>query len=212
MTAGSHPASPGRSPQSSSTLADLPPSVPSPAGLVLQPFRALRYDAAVAGRLETLTSPPYDVIDADGVAALEAASDRNVVRLILPRDPGVESSDTDRYAAARATLDRWRADGTLSPDSDAALYVYEQADATTGHAQRGLLGALALTRAEDGIVLPHENTMAGPVADRLALMAATEANLEPIYLVYDGGGAASQVVSSVDSQPTVAEASTPEWV
>ena len=30
--------------------------------------------------------------------------------------------------------------------------------------------------------------MAGPVADRLALMTATEANLEPIYLVYDGGG------------------------
>ena len=33
--------------------------------------------------------------------------------------------------------------------------------------------------------------MAGPVADRLALMTATQANLEPIYLVYDGGGAAS---------------------
>ena len=30
--------------------------------------------------------------------------------------------------------------------------------------------------------------MPGPVADRLELMRATGANLEPILLVYDGGG------------------------
>jgi uncharacterized protein (DUF1015 family) len=213
MTAGSHPApsrGPGQSPQSSSTPVDLPPSVPSPAGLVLQPFRALRYDAAVAGRLESLTSPPYDVIDADGVAALEAASDRNVVRLILPRDPAGESSDSDRYAAARSTLDHWRTDGTLRPDPAPALYVYEQADPTTGHAQRGLLGALALTRAEDGIVLPHENTMAGPVSDRLALYTAVEADLEPIFLVYDGGGAASTAVAEVDATAPLVDVTLPD--
>ena len=62
---------------------------------------------------------------------------------------------------------------------------------------RGLLGALELRDPADGVVLPHENTMAGPVADRLALMRATGADLEPIYLVYDGGGAASQVVAGV---------------
>jgi uncharacterized protein (DUF1015 family) len=184
--------------------------VPSPAGLVLSPFRALRYDPAAAGRLETLTSPPYDVIDADGVAALEAASDRNVVRLILPRDPAGESSDTDRYAAARSTLDAWRSDGTLRPDPGAALYVYEQADPTTGHAQRGLLGALALTRADEGIVLPHENTMAGPVRDRLALYTAVEADLEPIFLVYNGGGAASAAVAGVDGTAPVVDATLPD--
>ena len=29
---------------------------------VVKPFRALRYDEAVAGPLETLVAPPYDVI------------------------------------------------------------------------------------------------------------------------------------------------------
>ncbi|MDX6199961.1 MAG: hypothetical protein QOJ79_3112 [Actinomycetota bacterium] len=215
MTAGSHPASSGQSPQSSSAPPDLPSpdiptTVPSPAGLVLEPFRALRYDPAVAGGLEGLTSPPYDVIDADGVAALEAASERNVVRLILPRDPGGEPSDTGRYAAARRVLDGWRADGTLRPDPEPALYVYEQADPTTGHAQRGLLGALALTRAEDGIVLPHENTMAGPVSDRLALYTAVEADLEPIFLVYDGGGAASAAVADVDATAPLVDVLLPD--
>jgi uncharacterized protein (DUF1015 family) len=178
--------------------------VPSPTGLILQPFRALRYDPAVAGDLAALTSPPYDVIDADGVAALEAASDRNVVRLILPRDPAGESSDTDRYAAARATLDRWRAGGILRAEAQPALWVYEQADQADGHVQRGLLGALALSPADDGIVLPHENTMAGPVSDRLALYTAVEADLEPIFLVYDGGGAASAAVAGVEERtPTI---------
>jgi uncharacterized protein (DUF1015 family) len=170
--------------------------------LVLSPFRALRYDPALAGELSTLTSPPYDVIDADGVAELEAASEHNVVRLILPRERA--DAGQDRYARAAATLEQWRSDGVLVPDREPALYVYEQA-ALDGHVQRGLLGALALTPPEDEVVLPHENTMAGPVSDRLALYTAVEADLEPIFLVYDGGGAASRAVAAVDAVDEAAE-------
>ncbi|MCY7364418.1 MAG: DUF1015 domain-containing protein, partial [Frankiaceae bacterium] len=184
----------GPRPVDPSTAGPSPSSVPRPSGLVLSPFRALRYDTARAGNLSELTSPPYDVIDADGVAALEASSEHNVVRLILPRDdPG---AGQDRYARAAALLEQWRAVGVLVPDDVPALYVYEQAS-PDGHVQRGLLGALALTPAADEVVLPHENTMAGPVSDRLALYTAVDADLEPIFLVYDGGGAASAAVSSV---------------
>ena len=70
-----------------------------PDGLVLQPFRGLRYGPAVD--LASVTSPPYDVIDTAGVAALEASSDVNVVRLILPRDG---ASEGDRYLRAASTL------------------------------------------------------------------------------------------------------------
>ena len=169
-------------------------SSPRPSGLVMKPFRALRFDPAVAGELRTLTCPPYDVLDSEAVTALESQSDRNVVRLILPRDGVV--ADADRYAGAAATLLAWREAGVLVPDPVPALYIYEQA-APGGHVQRGLLGALALSPDTDGIVLPHESTMAGPVSDRLALYLAVGADLEPIFLVYDGGGAASRVVASV---------------
>src|SRR3954451_6429666 len=73
---------------------------------------------------------------------------------------------------------------------------------------RGLIGALALVDPDAGIVLPHENTMAGTVSDRLALTAATETNTEPIYLVYDGGGAAAAVVRGVGLAPPLAETTT----
>ena len=57
-----------------------------------------------------------------------------------------------------------------------------------GHpgSQRGLIGRLRLVPADAGIVLPHEDVSPGPVAGRLALMEATQANLEPIFLLYDG--------------------------
>lgn len=185
----------------------VPPSPvrpPSPGGLVLAPFRGLRYDADHAD-LSAVTSPPYDVVDAAGVEALEQASDVNVVRLILPRD---EHEQGDRHQRAARTLAAWRSSGVLVPDAAPALYVYEQASAE--HAQRGLLGALALAAPEDGIVLPHENTMAGTVSDRLALYTAVDADLEPIFLVYAGGGAASRAVAEASDREPVLDVLLPD--
>ncbi len=181
-----------------------PPAPARPTSLVLSAFRALRPSAE---DLSALTSPPYDVIDADGVTALEESSEHNVVRLILPRHSA--GTDEDGYARAATTLQAWRRDGVLAPDPEPALYVYEQA-APGGHVQRGLLGALSLSPPEDGIVLPHENTMAGPVSDRLALYTAVDADLEPIFLLYDGGGAASRAVADADRQPPVVDQVLPD--
>ncbi|MCU1675263.1 MAG: hypothetical protein JWM93_21 [Frankiales bacterium] len=173
---------------------------PVPPGLVLAPFRALRFDTDAVGDLTTVVSPPYDVIDDAARERLEAANDHNVVRLILPRDE--DGKPDSRYDRAAATLGQWRSDGSLVLDDKPAIYVYEQTDA--GHVQRGLLGAVALARPEDDIVLPHENVMPKVVADRLRLMETVGVNLEPIFLVYDGGGAASQVIADVEkSQPLI---------
>jgi uncharacterized protein (DUF1015 family) len=173
---------------------------------VLAPFRALRYDAERVD-LSTVLAPPYDVIDDEEQQRLEARDPRNVVRLTLPRD---DDGPQSRYAAAARALGAWRAEGVLRADRAPALYVYEESSGA--HVQRGLVGALGLTPAEDGIVLPHENTMAGPVADRLALMAAVEADLEPIFLVYDGGGPASALVADADQWKPVVDVATADGI
>jgi uncharacterized protein (DUF1015 family) len=51
--------------------------------------------------------------------------------------------------------------------------------------------------------------MSGTVADRLALMEATEADLEMIFVVYDGGGAASRLVTSADDAPPLVDVTDP---
>ena len=84
--------------------------------------------------------------------------------------------------AAAARLRGWLADGALTVDDAPALYVYEQRGA--GWVQRGLIGLVAVGT---GAVHPHEGVMAGPVAGRRELMKATQSNLEPILLVYNGG-------------------------
>ena len=166
-------------------------------GLVVSPFRGLRYVADRVSDLAAVTSPPYDVIDPDDATHLEQLDPHNVVRLILPRDPlGNGARDgLGRYAHAAGLLASWCAEGVLSRDERPALYVYEQSG--PGVLQRGVLAAVALRDPEDGVVLPHEDVMPGPVADRLELMRATDANLEPILLTYDGGGDTAEVIEQV---------------
>ncbi|MGF7236979.1 MAG: DUF1015 family protein [Frankia sp.] len=191
---------------------------PTPAGLVLAPLRAVRYVTGPGESLAPLTTPPYDVIDDAGVLAYEAADPHNAVRLILPRDltepdptlPGVTPGPGSKYARAAATLQRWLADGVLVRDEQPALYVYEETEG--GHTQRGLVGAVAVADPDAGIILPHENTMTGPVTDRLALTEATGANLEPIFLLYDGGGETSAIVSRTAETPPLIEMTTDDGV
>ncbi len=175
-------------------------------GLSLHPFRALR-PTVDGARLRTLLCPPYDVISPEERARLLADDPDNAVGIILPEPAG----DSDPYEHAAQLLDDAVTRGLLATDDEPALYVYEMQE-PGGATTRGLLGAIELRDPADGVILPHENTMAGPVADRLALMIATEANVEPIYLVYDGGGAASHVVASVDEQLPVAETTTPDGI
>jgi uncharacterized protein (DUF1015 family) len=118
---------------------------------------------------------------------LRAASPYNVVGLILPSlEPGAQAPGAVAPGdVAAGRLRAWLSDGVLSVDDEPALYVYEQRG--PGYVQRGLIGLIAV--GAPGIH-PHEGVMAGPVAGRRELMAATRSNLEPILLVYNGGAGA----------------------
>ncbi|MGW7002869.1 DUF1015 family protein [Streptomyces sp. NPDC054933] len=154
-----------------------------PRGLRLAPFRGLRYVPDRVGSLSAVTSPPYDVVvRPDGLHQLETADPHNIVRLILPQS----GDPADRHAQAARTLRHWLEEGVLAPDPEPALYVYEQYSDASG-LQRGLIGALHLTTPDEHVVLPHEDVMPEPVADRAGLMRATGANLEPLLLAYRGG-------------------------
>ncbi|MGW1716751.1 DUF1015 domain-containing protein [Streptomyces sp. NPDC002156] len=173
-----------------------PADVPARMGLQLTPFRGLRYDPDRVGSLAAVTSPPYDVIvRPDGLIHLESADPHNIVRLILPQ----AATPSIRNEQAADTLDDWLSEGILTADPEPALYVYEQRD-TTGHLQRGVIGALRLSEPSEGVVLPHEDVMPHVVADRAALMRATSANLEPLLLTYrsnDSAGVSPHSTSAV---------------
>jgi uncharacterized protein (DUF1015 family) len=177
---------------------------------VLAPFRGVRYAVKRVTGLAEVTSPPYDVIAADNEHQLMAADPHNIVRLILPRHEAGQPGSP--YEDAAADLSAWLADGILAPDPAPALYVYEQSAPGAGALQRGLIGALRLEPYAARIVQPHEDVAPGPVIGRRQLMEATQANLEPIFLLYQGGnGAATALVDSIaGGRQPLAEASTPD--
>ena len=145
---------------------------------VVKPFRALRYDEAVAGPLETLVAPPYDVITDEQREELQARSPYNVVRLTLP--------DSEEDAARE--LEDWRAEGALVEEPPAVWALEQDYVGPDGIARMrfGIVGSLKVEPYETGTVLPHERTHAGPKEGRLRLLRATRAQLEPIFLLYDG--------------------------
>lgn len=165
---------------------------------VFSPFAGVRYDCAAAGaELGRLAAPPYDVVDDDEHAALEAAHPYNAVRLILPRD---ERRAGDRYERAAAAFGRWCAQGVLTRDPAPRFYAYRMEhrapDGTRRHT-RGVIGALALPEPGDGSVLPHEQTLPKAKSDRLALLAATRVNTDPIW----GLSLAPGLTREVDDAP-----------
>jgi len=147
---------------------------------VLAPFRGIRYARDRVSGIANVTSPPYDVISGGVLEHLRAADPHNVVRLILPGE------DADAPQAAASLLREWLSTGVLIRDRTPALYLYEQHDASSSWRQRGIIGLIGLGSPREAGILPHEGVLPGLVADRRELMAATQANLEPIFLIYDG--------------------------
>ena len=147
----------------------------------IRPLTALHYDLEHAGPLRDLIAPPYDVIDPDQREALAARSPYNVVHVDLP-------TGDDPYENAARTFGRWRDEGAVVLDATPALWALTQEFTDPDGARRTRSGFLCAVRVEPygaGRIRPHERTHPGPKEDRLRLTRATEANLSPIFALYD---------------------------
>jgi uncharacterized protein (DUF1015 family) len=156
----------------------------------IQPLRALHYDQATVGPLASVTSPPYDVIDAQQREALLRSSPFNVVAVDLPKEEG----GRDPYAVAGEQWEAWQMQGVVVRDPEPALWAHTQTYTGPDGLERTRKGFFCRVRIEGygpGRVRPHERTHPGPKEDRLRLMRATRANLSPIFSLFsDPTGAA----------------------
>ena len=158
------------------------------------PFRGILYSPSPAGQVgndvSALIAPPYDVISESERQALCARSPYNAARLILPKDSKGGDSD-ERYAVAAETLADWLRSGAMRRDDQPALYRYHQVFTPPGEAgaepvvRRGFICRVRLHRFAEGVILPHERTLAGPKADRLKLKRATRTHLSQVFGLYD---------------------------
>jgi len=144
----------------------------------VKPFRAVRYGER-AGSLDSLVAPPYDVISPAQRDELAARNEHNVVHLTLPDDE----------AAAGETWRRWREDGTLIDEGEPGYWWLSQdyvGPDGVARTREGLVAELAAEPYDKRVVLPHERTHRGPKEGRLRLLREVQAQLEPLFFLYEG--------------------------
>jgi uncharacterized protein (DUF1015 family) len=171
----------------------------------VSPFPGVAYEASRVPELGDVTCPPYDVISDADRDTLYDRHPYNFVRLVSGRTEPTDTDEDNRYTRACAFFRSWLWEGMLHEDEAPALYVYRQAFHDPTGAMRRVWGMLASIGLDDPI-LAHEKTMAGPKADRLALMRAVPANLSPIYALYrEESGSVSRALASHSSGAPIAD-------
>ena len=104
----------------------------------------------------------------------------NKPEITLPA--GTDPYADEVYAAGRANLEQFVADGHLVEDPEETMYVYQQS--MGGHTQFGLIGLASVHDYEENRLKRHEFTLAKKEADRTRLTDEQSANVGPVFLTF----------------------------
>lgn len=144
-------------------------------------FQGTRYTSAAGADPGKLAAPPYDQITDAARDRYHAGAPNHFAHLTRPN----QGPEGDPYRHAAALHRQWLERGVIAKDERPALYPY--AIELEGGGRR--LGLTALVGFEDSRgIRPHELTLDQPLADRSALLTATEVDLEPVLLLPEDAG------------------------
>jgi uncharacterized protein (DUF1015 family) len=180
------------------------------------PFRGFRYAAARPQALSRLIAPPYDVISPVQRDDYAGRSPQNIIHVILEKERPGDGPAENRYTRSARTWASWLAQEVVRPDPRAAIYGLEQR--FTGPDGRpcvryGAVAAVRLHAYAEGMILPHEKTLAAPLLDRLELLKAVQANLSPVLgLFEDPRRDGFQAIQALAQGDAVAEADSDDGV
>lgn len=134
--------------------------------------------------MESVVAPPYDVIDDEREAELQAQSPHNFVRLSLTKSGAKEDS---RYQEVAGVFKQWLEEGILTQDDQPAIYYYRQEYKIMGqkYSRLGFIGLMKLEDDAKSKVKPHEKTHTAAKVDRLKLWTALKAHLSCIFVCFD---------------------------
>ena len=154
------------------------------------PFRGLRYNleklAAQGQSLNSVATPPYDVINEAQQAAFAERHPANFIRVDLNPKTPQDNEQNNPYTRAGEFIQQWETEQTLIGEASPAIYAYSQSwQEGAEHIERkGAIVLLKLEQFESGQVLPHEHTLKGPKQDRIQLMRSTLCSLSQVFMIY----------------------------
>lgn len=154
---------------------------------VIKPFRGVRYTPQRIEDLSSVVSQPYDRVRYGLQQKYYERSDYTIVKIIKGRAFEGDDEGNNVYTRARDYLHDWFNEGVLMREEVPALYVLHQtftlADGQQ-YTRKAFTPALEITTFDEGVVLPHERTLAGPKMDRLNLTRITQTYFGTIFMLY----------------------------
>ncbi|MEA3352007.1 MAG: DUF1015 domain-containing protein [Chloroflexota bacterium] len=153
----------------------------------IKPFSGIRYNQENFDNIDNVISQPYDRVRHGLQDKYYALSDYNVTRIIKGKDFDADNDENNVYSRANEFLTKWLDEGILTREDKPALYVYHQQFPLPDGGivtRKAFINAFELAEFNEGIVLPHERTHAGPKVDRLNLTRATATYFGNIFMLY----------------------------
>jgi uncharacterized protein (DUF1015 family) len=169
----------------------------------IKPFRGVRYNPEKIPDLSTIVSQPHDRVRHGLQDRYYEQSPYNIARIIKGKEYTSDDGQNNPYTRAMDDYLSWQQEGILMREDAPALYVLRQTFTLPGgrtRTRQALIAALKLAHFEEGIVLPHERTLAKSMTDRLNLLHATAANFGCIFMLYPGGGINELLDSAIAEQ------------
>ncbi len=146
----------------------------------IRPFRGWRYHPQYDNQIESLTSPPFDVVSAKQREMLYQ-NPINSIHLSVPRGENPNE-------IAVKTLEKWKKEQIIIQDELPAIYVYYQYFSIPGHSKeycrKGFMCNIKAYDWSENIILRHENTIADAVNDRIELLAKTKLHASATHGLY----------------------------
>ena len=155
----------------------------------ITPFKGTRYNLEKIKDMSKVTAPPYDVIPKEEQDQLYRMNPYNIIHILLGKDSPGDNENNNKYTRAGKYLNVWQQKKVLKEDDSPSIYINLQEFKLDGKIKRRI-GFMALLKLEefdkkDSSVYPHENTLAAPKEDRAKLIHAIEANLGPIFAIFE---------------------------
>lgn len=155
----------------------------------IRTFRGVRYHPAKARKLSEVVCPPYDVLGPKEPYRYYLRHPYNAIRLEFGQEDPADTPANNRSTRAGETWAGWLAEGVLRQDEIPGLYVYEEVfpdgSEGPGRVRRGFFAMLRLESPAQGVVFPITESDPARVADRLALLTATNADTSPVVGLYE---------------------------
>lgn len=148
-------------------------------------FKGITYNKEKIQNIDDVMSPPYDIISEKMQQELYEKHANNFVQLILGKQFPDDNEHNNRYTRAKKLFDTWQKQSILQESQKNSIYPYT-IQYSLNNKNVMMKGFFVLLKLDPDykMVKAHEKTLSKPKADRLNLMRACKAHLEPIQLLY----------------------------